>query len=151
MKKLLFILLLTSTALFATTGKMVYTKYCISCHLEKSKVDEDKATLKAPPMNRVSQRLKMNTSSKVEFISYVKDYIQYPSEEKGFCRPKAYKRFGVMPPIGKAMTQEERQLIAVWLYRHFKASSGRNCANEDQKKSKAGKCGGAKKMKCGAQ
>lgn len=85
-------------------------------------------------MDRVSQRLKMNISSKEEFVSYVKDYIQNPSQEKGFCRPKAYKHFGVMPPIGKAMTEEERQLVAVWLYRHFRVSSGRNCANEDQKR-----------------
>ncbi len=83
----------------------------------------------------------MNTSSKHEFIAYVKDYIQYPSEEKGFCRPKAYKRFGVMPPVGKSMTEDERHLIAVWLYRHFKVLSGRNCANEDQKKN----------MKCGTK
>jgi mono/diheme cytochrome c family protein len=148
MKKLLTLALLTSSVLFAATGKSIYTKYCASCHLEKSKVDEDKATLKAPPMNRVSQRLKMNTASKQEFIAYVKDYIQYPSQEKGFCRPKAYKRFGVMPPIGKAMSEEERQLVAVWLYRHFKVSKGRNCANEDQKSSK---CGGGKNMKCGGQ
>ena len=124
---------MTSTALFSATGKTVFEKHCISCHLEKSKVDEDKATLKAPPMNRVSQRLKMNTSSRDEFIAFVKDYIQNPSREKGFCRQKAYNRFGVMPPVGKTMTQEERRLIAVWLYSHFKASSGRNCANEDQK------------------
>ena len=138
MKNSLLILLLAATTLFSATGKTVFEKYCVSCHLEKSLVEEDKATLKAPPMNRVSQRLKMNTSSRQEFISYVKDYIQDPSREKGFCRPKAYARFGVMPPIGKAMTKEERQLIAVWLYRHFKVSSGRNCANEDQKSSKCG-------------
>lgn len=151
MKNLLLILIIASPALFATTGKTVYEKYCISCHLEKSLVNEDQAKLKAPPMNRVSQRLKMNTSSKEEFIDFVKDYIQNPSREKGFCRPKAYARFGVMPPVGKAMTEDERQLIAVWLYRHFKASSGRNCANEDQKGDKAGKCGGDKNMKCGGQ
>ncbi len=141
LKNILLILLATSATLFAETGKTVFEKYCISCHLEKSRIDEDKAKLKAPPMNRVSQRLKMNISSKQEFVAYVKDYIQNPSREKGFCRPKAYNRFGVMPPIGKAMTKEERQLIAVWLYRHFKASSGRNCANEDQKQDKNMKCG----------
>lgn len=148
MKKLLILVLFTSSILFAATGKSVYDQYCASCHLEKSKVDEDKATLKAPPMNRVSERLKMNTESKEEFIAYVKDYIQYPSQEKGLCRSKAYKRFGVMPPIGKAMSEEERQLAAVWLYRHFRVSKGRNCANEDQKR---GKGGGGKNMKCGAQ
>lgn len=142
MKNVLLILLLTSATLFSATGKTVFEKYCISCHLEKSLVGEEKATLKAPPMNRVSQRLKLNTSSKIEFVSYVKDYIQNPSREKGFCRPKAYERFGVMPPIGKAMTEDEHQLIAVWLYRHFKVSSGRSCANEDQKKSKTNKRGG---------
>lgn len=134
MKNILLISLIISSSLFAATGKTVYEKYCISCHLEKSRVNEDKAKLKAPPLNRVSQRLKMNTSSKEEFIAYVKDYIQNPSREKGFCRPKAYERFGVMPPIGKTMAEDERQLIAVWLYRHFKVSSGRNCANEDQKR-----------------
>ena len=135
---MLFIL---SPILFSQTGKTVYTKYCMSCHLMKSKIDEDKASLKAPPMNRVSERLKMSTSSKKEFIAYVNDYIQYPSQEKGFCRPKAYKRFGVMPAIGKSMTQEERELVAMWLYRHFKASSGKNCANEDKKNNKHMKCG----------
>jgi len=138
MKKMLLMLFITASALFATTGKTVFEKYCLSCHLEKSRVDEDKAVLKAPPMNRVSQRLKMNTTSKQEFISFVKDYIQNPSREKGFCRPRAYERFGTMPPIGKAMSQEERQLVAVWLYRHFRASSGRNCANADQKPKKSG-------------
>lgn len=140
MKKFLIVLLVLSSGLLAQTGKTVYEKYCISCHVQKSRVSEDKATLKAPPMNRVSQRLKMNTSSKEEFIAYVKDYIQYPSKEKGFCREKAYKRFGVMPAVGKSMTAEERQLVAVWLYRHFKASSGRNCANEDQKKNTKKDC-----------
>ena len=134
MKSVLLILFVLSSTTFAATGKSVYEKYCVSCHLETSRVDEDKATLKAPPMNRVSQRLKMNTSSKEEFVAYVKDYIQNPSQEKGFCRPKAYRRFGVMPPIGKAMTEEERQLVAVWLYRHFRVPTGRNCANEDQKR-----------------
>lgn len=141
MRKLLLVLLLSSTALLAASGKAVYQKHCMACHVQKSRVNEDKAILKAPPMNRVSERLKMNTASKEEFIAYVKDYIQFPSQAKGFCRPKAYKRFGVMPPIGMSMTEDERHLIAIWLYRHFKVSSGRNCANQDQKKNM--KCGGS--------
>lgn len=143
MKKILLILLITSSALFAISGQSIFAKHCVSCHVQKSSIDEDKAELKAPPMIRVSQRLKMNTSSKKEFIAYVEDYIQNPSREKGFCRPKAYERFGVMPPIGKGMTKEERNSIAKWLYRHFRAPSAstRTCANEDKKK----------EMKCGGQ
>lgn len=134
MNKILLVLLFTVSYVFALTGEAVFEKYCMACHLESSNINEDQAILKAPPMNRVSERIKMKTSSKEEFLSFVDDYIQDPSAEKGLCRPRAYKRFGVMPPIGKAMSKDERQVISKWLYRHFKdpSSSVRSCANEDQ-------------------
>lgn len=138
--------------IFANTADNIYKAKCASCHALKG-MQKD---MKAPPMPMVSMRLKKMIDSKDEFISFVKDYIQNPSQEKGFCMPTAYKRFGVMPAIGKTMTQEEIQSIAQWLYDDFKGNWGKSkdsktCDKKNKmKKMKcgAGKCGGA--PKCGA-
>ena len=155
MKKSLLVLLLLSATLFAQSGMSIYKKYCLSCHImSDAKLDGiDRSTLKAPPMNRVSERLKMKTNSKKEFVAFAKDYIVNPSQKKGFCRPKAYKHFGVMPPIGKALSKEQLHLISTWLYTHYKGknNSGKSCANPRGKKAQSSKCGGKqKKMKCGS-
>ncbi len=34
----------------------------------------------------------------------------------------AYEIFGVMPPIGKSMSEEEKDAVARWLYRNFSKS-----------------------------
>jgi hypothetical protein len=156
MKKFLLILILTLTSLPATqTGKQIFKKYCVSCHIKTDIGARNKKKLRhAPPMNRVSQRLKIFTNSKEEFITFAKEYIQNPSQKKGLCRPKAYKRFGVMPPIGKSMTQKEREIIVEWLYIYFDASKEKkaSCATEDMRGS-GSKCGGGKcgARKCGGQ
>jgi len=31
----------------------------------------------------------------------------------------AYKLFGVMPAIGKNMKEEDKEAVAIWLYRRF--------------------------------
>lgn len=150
MKKLLLLLILTLATLPATTGQKIFKKYCVSCHIKTDLSVRNKNKMRnAPPMNRVSQRLKMFTASKKEFIAFAKDYIQNPSQKKGFCRPKAYKRFGVMPAIGKAMSKEERDVVVEWLYTNFDASKEKkaSCATEDRK-SRGSKCGGAK---CGSK
>jgi len=88
-------------------------------------------------------------ASKKEFVTFVKDYIQNPSQKKGYCMPMAYKRFGTMPPIGKGMTKEERDIVANWLYDNFKGKWEMNmdakaCSSRNSKKQMrcgAGKCG----------
>ena len=75
--------------------------------------------LNAPPMNEVSARLKVFFKDEKSFKDFVKDYITNPSREKGKCMPMAFKMFGVMPPIGKSLTEEEKEAVATWLYRAF--------------------------------
>jgi len=70
--------------------------------------------MKAPPMPMISMRLKMKTDSKEAFIAFVKDYVQYPSKEKGFCMPMAYMNFGVMPAM--KLSEAELEATAQWLY-----------------------------------
>jgi hypothetical protein len=33
--------------------------------------------------------------------------------------PMAFKLFGVMPPVGKGMSEEEKKAVALWLYYNF--------------------------------
>ena len=149
MKKILLILILTLSTLPAETGKEIFKKYCVSCHIKTDMSPRfKKMKRKAPPMNRVSQRLKIMTDSKEEFIAFAIDYIQNPSQKKGFCRPKAYKNFGTMPAIGKSMTKKEREIIVAWLYDNFNSADDkkRSCATEQT--GHGSKCGGAK---CGGK
>lgn len=143
MKKLFILLTITLTSAFAAQdGAAIYKVNCAMCHANTMK-----SQMQAPPMPKVSMHLKMKLKSREEFIAFVEDYIQNPSQEKGFCMPMAYKRFGTMPPIGKSMTKEERATIAAWLYDNYKDSMGGKMCEMRNKNMKKMKCGGGK---CGA-
>jgi len=192
MKKLFLGLLITMSALYASGGEEIYKAKCAMCHANKGMMSKQemqnmrtkmqnatqeermamreqmmrkmkKSDMKAPPMPMVSMRLKkMLGNDREKFIAFVEDYIQNPSQEKGFCMPMAYKRFGTMPPIGKTLSKEERTAIATWLYDNYKGNwggsmDGKMCEmkNRGMKSMKCGggKCGGAMKKgsaKCGA-
>jgi len=191
MKKLFLGVLITMSALYASGGQDIYKAKCAMCHANKGMMNKQemqnmrtkmqnatqeermamrekmmrkmkKSDMKAPPMPMVSKRLKMKLATRAEFIAFVEDYIQNPSQKKGFCMPMAYKRFGTMPPIGKTLNKEERTTIAAWLYDNYKGSwggsmNGKMCEmkNRGMKSMKCGggKCGGAMKKgsaKCGA-
>jgi len=144
MKKLLLVLILGFVALGANSGEDIYKAKCASCHAMKAMMD------KAPPMPKVSKRLKMMLTTREDFIAFVDDYIQNPSQKKGFCMPMAYQRFGTMPPIGKQLSKEERVTVAAWLHDNFKGSwdrsmDGKMCGMRNKSmKCGSGKCGAVK-------
>ena len=178
MKKLLLLIMVGLTTLSANSGEDIYKAKCSMCHSnkgmisaserksmmeemqtpskeermamrEKMKKKMQEENMMAPPMPMVSLRLKSKLKTKKEFIAFVEDYIQNPSQEKGFCMPRAYERFGTMPPIGKGMSTEERATIASWLYDNYKGSwdkscEARNCELRNQQSRKETKCGAAK-------
>ena len=139
MKKLLLGFLIT-LPLFASPneelmkkGYEVYKKNCSACHREYVSHEEvmkfrkmammgKRPPIAAPPMNEVSLRVKHFYPDEVDFIEFVKDYITNPSREKGVCMPMAYKLFGVMPPIGKTLSEEEKEAVAYWLYHNYKGT-----------------------------
>lgn len=115
---------------FAIDGFEVYKKYCSSCHLseinmekmkqiEKIVKEGGKPPIKAPPFPEVSARIKHFYPKKEDFVKFVVDYITNPSAEKAKCLPMALKKLGVMPPIGKGMTEEEKLAVANWLYDNY--------------------------------
>ncbi|EDP75187.1 c-type cytochrome [Hydrogenivirga sp. 128-5-R1-1] len=135
MKTLTYILLLTSVAFAGSKellekGEEVFRKSCSTCHLESVSPEKlkgirdvvksgGKPPLKAPPMSEVSARVKKFYPEEEKFIEFVKDYITNPSREKGVCLPMAYKLFGVMPPIGRTLSEGEKEAVSFWLYHRF--------------------------------
>lgn len=114
-------------------GYQVYKKTCSACHWESvtpQQIEKIKKTVMAggrppfgaPPMAEVSARVKKFYPSEKEFVAFVKDYITNPSKDKGVCLPMAFKVFGTMPPIGKGLSEEEKEAVAKWLYHRFNIS-----------------------------
>jgi len=111
-------------------GYEVFKKYCQSCHMEYATAEQmkevvsiirsgGKPPIAAPPMNEVAARVKHFFPEEEDFIEFVVDYITEPAREKGVCKPKAYEVFGVMPPIGKSMSEEDKKAVAYWMYHRY--------------------------------
>ena len=187
MKKIFLVLVLGLGSLYASSGLEIYKAKCSACHkemgiinkkemqsmrsqMQKASKEEKmlmreqmtmkmkKSGMRAPAMPMVSKRLKMKLQTREDFIAFVQDYIQNPSQEKGFCMPMAYKNFGTMPPIGKSMSKEDRAVVAAWLYDNYKgkwgnSSEAKMCEMKNKgMKCGAGKCGNSakKSSKCGS-
>ncbi len=114
-------------------GYQIYKNKCSACHWErvspeqirdirKTVMSGGRPPFNAPPISEVSARVKKFYPTEEKFVAFVKDYITNPSREKGVCLPMAYKIFGVMPSIGKNMTEEEKEAVAEWLYHNYKMS-----------------------------
>ena len=167
---LLFTMLMNLQADNNMTGETIYEANCKVCHqlnVPKDMTKEQKMAMmkdmKAPPFSKVSAKIKdalENNESK--FVDFITDYIQNPDANKSLCMPKAIKKFGVMPAIGKALSDEEKKVIAQWMFSNFNDNwsdmhSGKSCSSEKgAMKCASGKCGSAKNssatketMRCG--
>ncbi len=129
----LFVLLVSGLAFsedILGRGYEVFKRSCSTCHRETMTPQElaevrdtvmkgGKPPIKAPPMSEVSARVKKFYPTEEEFVKFVKDYITNPSREKSVCLPRALKLFGVMPPVGRVLSDEEREAVARWLFHRF--------------------------------
>ncbi len=174
MKSLLLLAMFAGASLFANSGEEVFKVKCAMCHKvvdmkerqakmqalppkeRKEAMMKFVATLKAPPINKVSARVKHFYPKKADFVAFVKEYITHPNPKKALCMPMALKKFGTMPPIGVSMSKEQKEAVAEWMYDNFhqKWTEMKACAaGKGGMKCGAGKCGGMGKkpaMKCGA-
>lgn len=122
-------LLFVSSLSFGADGYKVYKTHCMKCHAElltKKQTLKEMDTLKAPPMNEVSNRLKENIQiadddddvKKRVIIAFIKDYIQNPKLDDSMCHAGALEKFGVMP-AQKQLSEEERQAVAKWIVERY--------------------------------
>jgi len=159
MKKIsILIAFLFTSLLSANSGEEIFKAKCVSCHLMQPPAammnpgtpEFEKAinALKAPPMAKVASMIKMHHEGKEAFVKFMNDYITNPDASKSVCMKRAIAGFGLMPAIGKSMSDADKTAVAEWIYatvKETKKTKGMKCGE--------GKCGGEKKKhtkgKCG--
>jgi len=106
-----------STPVKESKGKALFEQKCVACHTLSRPTDMSKVT--APALNGVMRHLKMSYSEKDKAVAFIKDYVINPSESKAICMPNKIKRFGLMPSQKGAVTPEELELIATWMFDNY--------------------------------
>ena len=124
MKKIILVTVLSIGSLFASSGEEIFKANCVSCHImQKGKDVADKSKMLAPPVFGIVRHTKEVYPTKEAFVKFVSDYIKNPSKDKAVCKEKAISRFGLMPAIGAGMKDEDRKVVAEWLYDNIQAST----------------------------
>ena len=122
-KNIVLFTVLTTSGLFAQSGATLFTNNCSSCHTTVVGVNESGGELTnvygAPFADDVIQKLKAETKTKAEFISFVKDYIDEPNKRKSLYSKRAIKDFGLMPSLKGVMSDEESTRLANYLYSDY--------------------------------
>ncbi len=114
-------------------GYEVYKKKCQMCHVERLTKKQALAsfkTLKAPPMNEVSARMKENILVKNNdeevkrqlILTFMRDYIINPDIDKSMCHMGALDRFDVMPSQKGKLTKEELYAVTEWVHDNYVGS-----------------------------
>ena len=98
-------------------GKALFEQKCVACHTLSRPTDMSKVT--APALNGVMRHLKMTYNEKSKAVAFIKDYVINPSESKAICMPQKIKRFGLMPSQKGAVTPEELEVIATWMFDNY--------------------------------
>ena len=175
---ILSILFIATISGQAQTGEKIFKAKCASCHLKESpKALEHKGTpeykaamskLLAPPMSKISMKLKGTLPNIEDFVNFIAEYIDVPDAKKSLCNPHMIKKFGLMPAMPNILSESERTILLEWIYESLgkESCSCNSCKSDLSKKNtpKAkmkcapGKCGGAgkipkapkAKMKCAA-
>ncbi len=116
-KSILLLTVLTSFAFANQTGETLFDAKCNMCHL-KTRPD-DMSKLVAPPVMGVMRHVKMTYPTKDKAVEFIADYVLNPSKDKAVCMPGKIQKFGLMPSQKGAVTKEEVEQIANWLYDNF--------------------------------
>ncbi len=106
-----------------TVGEKLFTFNCASCHTTVVGVNESGGELTnvyaAPFAKKVVHKLKAETKTKAEFVSFVKDYIENPNKRKSLYSKRAIKDFGLMPSLKGVMNDKQSTQLANYLYNKY--------------------------------
>jgi mono/diheme cytochrome c family protein len=105
------------------TPQELFAANCTSCHITVHQEDESK--LLAPPIMGVVRHVKEKYGTKEEAVKFLVDYIQNPSKEKATCEDGPIKKFGVMPSLKGAVSPEDLEKIAGYVYDTYPNGGGR--------------------------
>jgi len=133
MKKIILMLSLVATALFANNAKELFMKKCAACHvMERS---ADKSDMIAPPAKGIMFHMGEEIGSDEKILAHIKSFTMNPTKEKAICR--SVRRFGLMPSQKENITQEELDIVAKWMISNLKMTE-----QEYKNRKRKGKGGG---------
>lgn len=124
MKKIIGVILFSVvTSAYANEGEALFDAKCSACHIKVKPTPEMKSTLIAPPISGVIKNIKRAFGEdKVATLSFIREYTLSPDSVQSKCKPKAMKRFGIMPSQKGNASPEQLDLIAIYLYDNFPLS-----------------------------
>ena len=121
--KILFLSVLTSTLLLASTGEELTQKHCASCHLMTIPTPDMIPTMKAPAMDAVAFHInlamEMKKDPKAEGKKFIEEYVVTPVVSKSVCESNKVANFGVMPSLKGKVSPEDLSQIAEYVMENF--------------------------------
>ncbi len=119
MKKMILILGLTASAIFASTPAELLEKNCASCHLLSKPTPDIIPTLKAPAMEAVGLHIKLAMKEKDKMKQFILDYVMNPLASKSVCESNQVSKFGVMPSLKGKVSKEDLEKIATYIIEKY--------------------------------
>jgi len=106
-----------------TYEEKLFNKYCFKCHANILGVTNDGGyennyITPAPYIKKLVAKLKEKTNTKEEFVGFITQYIQNPDKRKSLYGKRAIKKFGLMPSLKDAISQEDAKRLANYLYNY---------------------------------
>ena len=102
----------------------LFTNNCAACHTTATGVKinlegDHEIIYEAPYIGDVVALVQKSTKSKEKFVEYIGNYINDPDMRKSLYGKKAIKKFGLMPSLKGAMSDEESVQLANYLYENY--------------------------------
>ncbi len=113
------------------TAQEIFTKKCAMCHtIGKLNNKALKKKMVAPPIDVAMKGVVITIDAvdgpfndkelRAESISFLKDYLYEPTEEKTNCEDIVVKKFGRMPSLKGFILPQELDIVVPWVYDKFK-------------------------------
>ncbi|WP_415408162.1 hypothetical protein ACLHDG_06320 [Sulfurovum sp. CS9] len=136
MKRMLLLLSLTGTILFAGNGAELIKANCASCHMLTSPTPDMIPTLKAPAMDAVMFHIKLDIKKKKDIKDFIVDYTQDPAAAKSVCESNKVQKFGVMPSLKGKVSEQDLVTIAEYMIDNYPAEKFVGMIKEIQRNDK---------------
>jgi len=117
--KTLLLASLSTTMMFASSGKELAQKNCASCHMMETPTPDVMPTLKTPAMEAVIFHVNLAISDKKEAKAFIMDYVINPDASKSVCESNKVSKYGVMPSLKGAISTEALSKITDYLLSNF--------------------------------
>ena len=115
MKRILLLMTIAGSTLFASSGEALIKTKCATCHTLEIPKAEIMPSFKAPPMDAVMFHMKDVISDESEMKAFILDYVYNPDASKSVCESNKVQKFGVMPSQKGKVSKEELAAISDYM------------------------------------